>query len=73
MLSAEPKAEADNTYRDLDYIGCLKTQNLTIDLLYIVLKTKPQTHRRKEPELMLLQEIIHCARNLQIRQLSASI
>ena len=38
MLSAEPKAEADNTYRDLDYLGYHKKPNLIIDLLYIVLK-----------------------------------
>ena len=29
-------------------------------------------HRRKEPELILLLEIMHCARNLQISQSSAS-
>ena len=27
MLSAKPKAEADNTYRDLDYLGCHKTES----------------------------------------------
>ena len=25
-----------------------------------------KTHRRKEPELILLLQIMHCARNLQI-------
>ena len=29
-------------------------------------------HRHKEPELILLLEIIHCTRNQQISQLSAS-
>ena len=38
MLSAEPKAEADNTYQDLDYLGYL-----IIVLLYIDLK-KITTH-----------------------------
>ena len=38
MLSAEPKTEADNTYRDLDKMGCHKSNNLIIVLLYIVLK-----------------------------------
>ena len=33
VLSAEPKAEADNTYGDLDYLGYL-----IIVLFYIVLK-----------------------------------
>ena len=27
MLSAEPKAEADNTYGDLDYLGYNKTES----------------------------------------------
>ena len=31
-------------------------------LLYIVLKKKQRLHRRKEPELVLLLEIMHCAR-----------
>ena len=38
MLSAEQKAEADNTYRDLDHLGYYKNPNLIIVLLYIVLK-----------------------------------
>ena len=39
-LSAEPKAEADNTNQDLDYSGISqkKKTNLIILLLYIVLK-----------------------------------
>ena len=36
MLSAEPKAQVDNTYRDLDYLGF--TKNDSNDLLYIVWK-----------------------------------
>ena len=36
MLSAEPKAKADNTYRDLDYLGYHKTESNV--LLYIVLE-----------------------------------
>ena len=27
MLSAKLKAKADNTYRDLDYLGCHKTES----------------------------------------------
>ena len=39
-LSAEPKAEADNTNQDLDYSGVSqkKKTNLIIVLLHIVLK-----------------------------------
>ena len=38
MLSAESKAEADNTCRNLDYLGYHKKTNLIIVLLFIVLK-----------------------------------
>ena len=38
MLSAEQKGEANNTYRDLDYLGYHKKPNLITVLLYIVLK-----------------------------------
>ena len=39
MLSAEPKAEADSTNRDLNYLGYLINRIiLLILLLYIVLK-----------------------------------
>ena len=38
MLLAEPKAEADNTYRDPDYLGYHKNRILQIVLLYIDLK-----------------------------------
>ena len=38
MLSAEPKAEAVNAYRDLDYSGISEKPNLIIVLLYIGLK-----------------------------------
>ena len=36
MLPAEPKAEADNTYRDLDYLGYYKNRaNLIVVLLLL--------------------------------------
>ena len=38
MLSAEPKAEAGNTYQGLHYYRYHKKPNLMIVLLYIVLK-----------------------------------
>ena len=28
VVSAEPKAKADNTYRDLDYLNITKTESL---------------------------------------------
>ena len=48
--------------------------NLIIVLLYIVfvLKKLQQTHHHKEPELILLLEIVHCVRKLQVSELSAS-
>ena len=37
MLPAEPKAEADNTYRDLDYLGYDKNRaNLIIIVLLLL-------------------------------------
>ena len=40
MLSVEPKAEADNNCRDLDFSGYHQSRILYISLLYIVLKKK---------------------------------
>ena len=40
MLSAEPKAEDDNTYRDLDYLGYHKN----IMLLYKMFEKKIMTN-----------------------------
>ena len=34
MLSAEPKAEADNTYRDLDYLGLTKTESNNCSIIH---------------------------------------
>ena len=72
MLSASAFGSADNTYRDLDYLGYHK--NRILQLFYYTLfgRKQRQTHSRKEPELILLLEIMHCARNLPISQLSAS-
>ena len=64
------------SYGDLDYCFRISQKpNVIIVLLYIVLKktsrnTLSQLH--KEPELILLLQIMHCAHNLQISQLSAS-
>ena len=44
MLSSEPKAEADNSYRDFDYLGYHKD------------RTRPQNssaHERAEPDCVL--------------------
>ena len=34
MLSAEPKAEADNTYWDLDYLDITKTESNNCFIIY---------------------------------------
>ena len=57
MLSAEPKAEANYTYRDITHCSEENNDKRTI---------------AKEPEVILLLDMMHCARNLQISQLSAS-
>ena len=38
MLSAEPKVEAGNTFRDLDYLGYHKNLIIIVYFKYIVLK-----------------------------------
>ena len=68
MLSAEPKAGTDNTHLDLDYLGYYKTQFIT----HCFEENNDNHTRLKEPELILLVEIMHCARNLQISHLSTS-
>ena len=72
MLSAELKAEADNTHRDLDYLGYYKTEFHNYFIIHCFEENDDNHTRRKEPELILLVEIMHCARNLQISQLSTS-
>ena len=51
MLSAEPKAEADNVYRDLDYFGCQKKpeSNNCFIIHCFEINNDNLTHRRKEP------------------------
>ena len=71
MLSAEPTTEADNTYRYLDYSGYQKTDSQNCFILHCFEENNDK-HRRKERELTLFLEIMHCARNQQISQLSAS-
>ena len=44
MLSAELKAKADNTYRDIDYSGYHKKTNLIIVLLYIIFEENKDKH-----------------------------
>ena len=70
MLSAELKAEADNTYRDLDYLGHHK--NRIYCFIIHCFEENNETHRRKEPELILLLQSMHYAGNLQISELSAT-
>ena len=51
VFSAEPKAEADNVYRDLDYSGCQKkNQSNNCFIAYCFeINNDNLTHRRKEP------------------------
>ena len=73
MLSAEPKARADNTYRDLDLPDIIvQKPNLIIVLLYIVLTKIMTKTLSRGTELTLLLEFMHCVHNLQISHLSAS-
>ena len=65
MLSAQPKAKADNTYWGrllivLNTIHCFKLNN------------DKYTIPQNQFDTALSLEIIHCAHNLQISQLSAS-
>ena len=64
VLSAEPKAEADNSYRDIDYLGYQKKPNLIIVLLYIILKKITTNTPPQGTKWTLFLEIMHCARNL---------
>ena len=72
MLPAEPKAEVGNTYRDLDYLGYHKNLANLIIILLSLHCFEENNDKHKEPELILLLEIMHCARNLQTSKLSAS-
>ena len=49
MLSAKPKAEADNTKRDLIIQDITKTESSNCFVIHCFGKER-QTHRRKEPE-----------------------
>ena len=63
MLSAELKADADNTCGDLDYYFRISLKPDLVILFYYTLfwRKKRQTHHRKECELILSFDIMHCA------------
>ena len=61
MLSAEQKAEADNIHRDPDYSGYYKTEFHNCFIIHCF-EENDDNHTRR----------MHCARNLQISQLSTS-
>ena len=54
MLSAQQKAEADNTHRDLDYLGYYKTEFHNCFIVRCFEENDDNHTRRKEPELLLL-------------------
>ena len=66
MLSAKPNAEVDNTYQNLDYLGYQKTESNNCFIIHCFEKNNEQTHCHKEPEFILLLEMMCCACNLQI-------
>ena len=61
MLSAKQKAEADNTHRDLGYLGYYKTEFHNCFIIH-GFEENDDNHTRR----------MQCARNLQISQLSTS-
>ena len=63
---------ADNTYRDLDHVEYYKTEFHNCFIIHRFQENNDNNTRRNEPELILFEEIMHCARNLQISQLSTS-
>ena len=63
---------ADNTYRDLDYLEYYETEFHNCFILHCFEENNDNNTRCNEPELILFVEIMHCARNLQISQLSTS-
>ena len=67
-ISGIVKAEADNTYQDLDYSGYHDKLNLIIVLLFILLKkiAKNTLLHRTHFDFALGIEIMHCMHNLQI-------
>ena len=75
MLSAEQKAEADNTCQDLDLPDITKTESNNCFIKYIVLTKRMTKTLLHGTELTLLLEFMHnfnCMRNQQISHLSAS-
>ena len=54
VLSAQQKAEVDNTHRDLDYLGYYKTEFLNCFIVRCFEENDDNHTRRKEPELLLL-------------------
>ena len=65
----EPRAEADNTYRDLDYSDIAKTESTNCFITHgkWITTNPPPLHRTDLTELLL--EIMHCAHILQISKL----
>ena len=63
---------ADNTYRDLEILEYYKTEFHNCFIIHCFEENNDNNTRRNEPELILFVEIMHCARNLQISQLSTS-
>ena len=50
MLSAKPKAEADDTYRDLDYLGCHKTESNNVSCANLQISCRLLASERTDNE-----------------------
>ena len=73
MLSAEPKTEADNTLTEtLTKWDVTKTESNNCFIIHCFEENNDKRTVAKDPEMILLLEIMHCERNLQIGQLSAT-
>ena len=71
MLSAKPKAKADNTYRDLDYLVYHKPESNNCFIIHCFEDINDKhTVTRKLNWYNLLLEIMHHTRNVEISQLS---
>ena len=74
MLSAEPKVGLITLSETLNWLFRIDITKTESNHRFIVhcFEENNDRHRPKEPELISLLEIMHCACNLQISQLSAS-
>ena len=66
MSSAEPKAEADNNYPDLNYLGLLVQNQISHYCFNTHCFEENNDKHILTMSVMLFLEIMHCTGNLQI-------